>query len=46
MEQEKGGTQYKRAYDARRSESKAPPVAQFVNAAHDIQPCNGKKLCM
>jgi len=38
MEQEKNGTQYMRVCDARRSKSKALPVAQFVNAAHDIEP--------
>ena len=35
MEQEKGGHDIWRVCDARRSESKALPVAQFVNAAHD-----------
>jgi hypothetical protein len=38
MEQKKSATQYMRVYDARRSERKARPVAQFVNAAHDIKP--------
>jgi hypothetical protein len=38
MKQEKSERQYMHVCDARYSESKALPVAQFVNAAYDTKP--------
>ena len=37
-EREKNRTESMDVYDVRCSESKALPVALFVNAAHDIKP--------